>query len=273
MPTHTTGRSLLKRRYPAEIEAAIEQFFREWNDTLDPLREDLVDAVRSGEIDPSQPGALQAAVDARIGNYANDIEVVFREGAERGAEAGRAVAARRFNLDIAFDQVPDRTIRELDDWVTTLSQEVPETMGDEITRFLQSAHEEGLSVPDIAQSLNEDLFDGRLQGSKAEQLARDNSVAPSNAGNHSAFEDADSVIAEEWLATADSRTRDSHADADGQVVAVDATFLVNGHEARHPGDQQLPVEELTNCRCVLTPRFADEFTADERARLGAGERL
>lgn len=251
----------------------METFMRAWRDTLDPLREDLVSAVRAGEIDPTRPGALQAAVEARIGNYANEIEVTFREGAEEGAQAGRSVAARRYPIDINFDRVPERTMQELESWVTTLSDEVPSTMGDEITRFLQGAQEEGLSVDEIARSLNDDMFDGRLQGWKAKQLARDNTIGPSNAGHHSAFEDAESVIAEEWLATSDDRTRDTHGDADGQVVPVDGTFLVGGYEARYPGDQRLPVEEATHCRCTVVARFPDEFTASERERLAAGERL
>lgn len=53
-----------------------------------------------------------------------------------------------------------------------------------------------------------------------------------------------------WLATRDERTRPSHAEADGQVVASDQPFVVGGSELAFPGDPNGPAGEVINCRCT-----------------------
>jgi SPP1 gp7 family putative phage head morphogenesis protein len=55
-----------------------------------------------------------------------------------------------------------------------------------------------------------------------------------------------------WLAQQDDRTRDSHAEIDGEVVPIEASFS-NGLDA--PGDPAGPPEQVCNCRCTVTPEF------------------
>jgi len=56
-----------------------------------------------------------------------------------------------------------------------------------------------------------------------------------------------------WDASGDSKTRDTHAAADGQSIGPDGTFTVGGFPMRHPGDGSLgaPAGEIINCRCVV----------------------
>lgn len=268
-----TGRTLIAKELPPETESAIEQFFRQFRGALNPVREDIVDAIRSGEIDPSTTSGVQVAVEEYIGNYSSEIQAVFRDGIENGAEAGRAIAGRRFNLDIDFDVVPQRTLEELNDWAIEASNEVVNRFGDEITSFVRSAHEEGLSIDDLAETLNDDLFEGRLQDWESRRVARTETVSSSNAGSHTAHEDADGVVAERWVASLDGRQRDSHDAADGQTVAVGNTFLVGGAEARYPGDPHLPPGERIHCRCIAVPVYRDELTDEEFATIESGGRL
>lgn len=51
-----------------------------------------------------------------------------------------------------------------------------------------------------------------------------------------------------WMATLDSRTRDSHRQLDGEVAGDDGKFS-NG--LRYPGDPEGPAAEVWNCRCTL----------------------
>lgn len=51
-----------------------------------------------------------------------------------------------------------------------------------------------------------------------------------------------------WMATLDSRTRDSHRKLDGEVAGDDGKFS-NG--LRYPGDPEGPASEVWNCRCTL----------------------
>lgn len=61
-----------------------------------------------------------------------------------------------------------------------------------------------------------------------------------------------------WTAGTDLRVRPSHADADGQKVGLDESFLVGGVRLSFPGDPAGPAEEVINCRCVLTYDVEDE---------------
>lgn len=70
----------------------------------------------------------------------------------------------------------------------------------------------------------------------------------------------------------DRRTRDSHFKADGQRVPVDAKFLIDGWEADHPGDENLPAHESINCRCSMLLLEADEELPDESDRQTERER-
>lgn len=57
-------------------------------------------------------------------------------------------------------------------------------------------------------------------------------------------------VKKKWVAILDSKTRSTHAQADGQVVDVNEYFLVGGHQAKTPRDTNLPPAESINCRCV-----------------------
>lgn len=262
-----------QRDLTPEEERAYREFLRQWDDLVADIQDDIVRQVRNNDVDLDELSELRAEISNNLGNYTEDIQVLFREHTEGAAVAGRRVAARRHQLDVAFDVVPEETLDELYDWAVDLSHEVTENMADDMAQYLRSAYEEGLSIPDIANDLNDEFFDQRLRDWKAEQLARDNTIAPSNAGAHTAHQEAEGVVAEQWVATGDDRTRETHADAHGQVVAVDNTFVVGGYEAEHPGDTSLPVGEFTHCRCTVVPVFADELTEDQLEAIQSGERL
>lgn len=62
-----------------------------------------------------------------------------------------------------------------------------------------------------------------------------------------------------WVARMDSRTRPSHAAANGQRVRNSEVFTVGGEQLKYPGDSSLGASagNVINCRCtaVLVPRL------------------
>lgn len=265
-------RLLTKQDLSPGEERVYREFQQQWADTTTPLADDLAAAVRRGDVDLSSTSSIRSHVSGELGRYTADIETVFSEQAVDAAEAGRTLAARRHQLDIDFDQVPTRTIDQLDDWAVTASEEVSDTLAEEITNYLRGAREEGLPIEDVAEEFQTEFVEDRLQDSKAEQLARDVTVQPSNAGQHSAHVDS-GAVAERWVTNLDGRERDTHAEADGQAVAVDGTFLVGGVEATYPGDPTLPVGEFTQCRCTAVGVWPDELTDSQLEAIEAGERI
>ncbi|MDO8614630.1 MAG: phage minor head protein, partial [Dehalococcoidia bacterium] len=59
-----------------------------------------------------------------------------------------------------------------------------------------------------------------------------------------------------WRATQDERTRDTHAEMDGQERGLDEPFeSPSGAILMYPGDPAAPPAEVINCRCVLLHEF------------------
>lgn len=60
-----------------------------------------------------------------------------------------------------------------------------------------------------------------------------------------------------WNAVEDSRTRESHNDAEADYpngIGLDEKFMVGGDAMDRPGDPSAGADNLINCRCVLTMR-------------------
>lgn len=267
-------RLLTLEKLSPEEERIVEQFMRDFGRVLTGPQRDLVDAVRAGDVDLSRLDEIRAEVTAAFGNYSGEIQAVYREHAAAGMATGRTLAAQRYDLTGSFDVVPQRLLDQLDDWAIESTDEVVDTMSDDVARVLRSGAEEGLGTDEIAEILDEDVFEGRLKDSHAETVARTELNSASNTGAHSAYEDAEGVIAEEWLAAAQpGRTRDAHLEANGQIVPVDGTFLIAGEEMLHPGDKSASIELWANCRCTAAPVFADQLTPAQVETIRSGGRI
>ena len=67
--------------------------------------------------------------------------------------------------------------------------------------------------------------------------------------------EADGIILEkEWLATTDSRTRDWHAELDGQTRHIDEPFENAIGKIMFPGDPSADGANVYNCRCTLVSK-------------------
>ncbi|WP_255170106.1 phage minor head protein [Natrononativus amylolyticus] len=246
----------------------------EFGDALDSPQRDLVEQVRSGNVDLSQLQSVRADVEAAFGRYTSDIMAVYEAGLEEGAQLGREIAARRHQLDVTLDVVPDHTLEALEEWAIESTNEVVATMSDEVSRVLRSAHQDGDSIEEIATMLNTEVFEGRLKGTKAEEVAQTEMIASSNRGSHSAFQEADGVVAERWVSAMDGNQRDSHGAVHDQIVSVDSTFRLPGNiYMEYPGDKSAPVEEFVRCRCSIQPVFADSLTETQLEAIMDGKRI
>lgn len=67
-------------------------------------------------------------------------------------------------------------------------------------------------------------------------------------------------IEKEWLAAVDMRTRETHIEANGQVVPFNDDFIVGGVPMPFPG--QGPPEEVINCRCVVLHYYPGDERSD-----------
>lgn len=74
-----------------------------------------------------------------------------------------------------------------------------------------------------------------------------------------------SLVVREWASAHDARTREAHAEADGQRRYLDEAFDVGGERILRPGDGS--ARNSINCRCTTLEHIAD--TPEEAQRLRA----
>ena len=63
------------------------------------------------------------------------------------------------------------------------------------------------------------------------------------------------VIHKVWLATNDQRTREAHAELDGQEREIDEPFENSLGEIMYPGDPDADPANVYNCRCTMKTKI------------------
>lgn len=133
-------------------------------------------------------------------------------------------------------------VRGADFWEKTTMQQVPYV--DELIGSVLSGDKSRADAITLIKSVY-----GRP---RALRVARTEVTAGMNGGALSMYK-SNGIDGKEWITTLDEVTRDDHADADGQTVSVNDSFMVGGFSMEHPGDPSAPPEQIVNCRCAIAP--------------------
>lgn len=136
-----------------------------------------------------------------------------------------------------------------------------------VTSAITQSVLQGESIDQAAKRLKAVVGMGNRSAVRA---ARTAITGAENSGRVDSYKRARALgigVKKEWLATLDSRTRDSHRKLDGERVEVDGTFS-NG--LRYPGDPNGAASEVYNCRCTLVAAVEEVDQSDARrdSRLG-----
>ena len=113
---------------------------------------------------------------------------------------------------------------------------------------------QGESIPSISKRLQKVL---NTNYKSATRIARTEVTRAENSSRLSAFKHASKLGIKQkkvWIATNDSRTRNSHKKINGEMVEIDKPFS-NG--LMYPGDSRGKVEEVINCRCTIGTYLVD----------------
>jgi len=118
------------------------------------------------------------------------------------------------------------------------------------TQKIKSALTAGILAGDSVADMT-NRFMGIMQNNRTAAIrnARTSITSAHNAGREHTFETAQEMgikIKKQWVATLDSRTRDSHQDMDGEMREIGERYS-NG--LMYPGDPDGAPEEVYNCRC------------------------
>lgn len=205
------------------------------------------DVAADGGVDPGRVSDHQAfwtdAVNVRIvPTIGETVRGMFRRVRGRADPPGDPWVADFLN------QAGNRLVR--------LPDEVYALIVLEIERGVQ----EGADIPTLTRRVDAVLS---VSGSerwrnRARVVARTETMAAVNAGalraaQLDADERGDVAPFKVWLSTMDSRTRDTHREADQQRTLLTEPFRVGGAPLLFPGDPNGPADEVIQCRCTVLP--------------------
>ena len=155
---------------------------------------------------------------------------------------------------LLWEQLAARFIADIG---TRKIKEITEATRQFVSTVIQRGVAEGLSIPNIARNIVEDL--GEInETTRATRIAR---TEVTGAANYGAVEGARSTglgLEKQWLAAPDTRTRHAHRVAGGLEgppqlsVPLDAAFIVDGEALEYPGDPAGSPGNVINCRCATT---------------------
>lgn len=158
------------------------------------------------------------------------------------------------------------------DAVKKLLREQPELLP---RRVIDGRRDKAWNRRKIANSLTQGIIQGEGIPDVAKRIARDTGLssfvattlyartamtAAQNIGRIESMRnqlDMGIKVKKRWIATKDSRTRDTHVELDGQIADVNEPFIVDGMEIMEPGDPYADPSLVYNCRCSLGYEYAD----------------
>ena len=131
---------------------------------------------------------------------------------------------------------------------------------------------QGETIPQIAKRIVDKT--GESSYASAVRNARTAYTGAQNAGRMEGLHQAQRLginVKKKWLATLDSRTRDAHADLDGQIQEVDDPFESELGDIMYPGDPTADPGNVYNCRCTLVYVYPDYPSEMQRRDNETGE--
>lgn len=130
-----------------------------------------------------------------------------------------------------------------------------------ITSAMTQGILQGESVPDAARRIRSVVEMDRRASLPA---ARTSITGAENAVRMGSYRRASGMgieLQKQWMATLDSRTRDSHRELDGEKADIDGRFS-NG--LSYPEDPTGPASEVWNCRCTMVAALPGHDVFGER---------
>lgn len=172
------------------------------------------------------------------------VAALRADTAEALQEAGDECFAE-LGVDDPFAMPPEKA-REFLRQRENLLKDVADEVFDDIKKELQAGHDAGESEAKIAQRLREKFL---MEESRAETVASTETAAAYGYSRQDAMQAA-GVTHKKWVASGLPTMRDTHREANGQIVAIDEPFTVANEPLMHPGDPAGSPGNVINCHCV-----------------------
>jgi hypothetical protein len=173
----------------------------------------------------------------------------------------------------AYRQLLTQGVKEEEDmgdyWLHEMEKYVKTTLGNRIVsitkgsrdqakaiirRMIQQGTDEGWGADVTARAIKQALTKEGVELNmwRALRIARTEVMTASNVGAMEGAKSLNVPMVKYWIATYDSRTRDTHLVIEQQnPLDIDDDFKVGEYDMSQPGDPRGGAEETVNCRCTI----------------------
>ncbi len=266
------------RRLPALWETAYERAVRDGEDRLAEWFQDYINRIErnaqgalrrrlgldraEGDEVPAVAADELLDVGKRDAELAADLPAVLEAEVEQVLDAlGDAVRQAGGDTEAwesSLNAARRRLTAALTERVGTLTglEGINANLADDVGRALRAGYEAGDGVPQLAARVR-DAFAATGADEppawRARTIARTEANSVANNSAYTQMVESGVVRRVKWYSVADVRTRDSHAEANGEERDIGVDFSIGGYPAARPHDPRLPASECVNCRCRLIP--------------------
>lgn len=237
---------MLKGQMPAEgkYQANLKKYFHELRNRV---LQNLPDTAKSYGQKDTRLSVLEPAEEVAV--LVDILTPLQRELFEQQARTAQK------ELGLATDYViTPKTEEVLQKYNMKLSKEVTKTTESAINQLIADANEQGLTIQSLTEQINR-YFD-YADETRAERIARSETIRTSNAAMESAWKQSDIVEGKEWYTAEDERVCEYCSEMDGRTEDLGAAFFKKGDTFQGLSLDYRDITEPplhTSCRCVLLP--------------------
>lgn len=255
MPTSLTGLS-------AQAEWEAQERLRAIHERRMERR--LAQEIRRAmaEMATSDPVRLAMAQDTHARNLERILATAYGDLFQ--ASGDRIMQAKAHPIDAKFE---NRFMAAARDWIRSQGarrvRPIAGTTLRQAQQIVRQATLEGWDAGEGQDQLGRRIVAavtasaGQISAFRSRVIARTETHTAAQAAQQEAAAELGLPLLKQWVAAEDERTREAHAEANGQTVEFHLPFVVDGEELMYPGDQSGSAENVINCRCVSIAIVAD----------------
>lgn len=165
----------------------------------------------------------------------------------------RILSGLKAHKPTAHKDVNDAFMTRVNDFIRVYALDratsISGTTIDQLRSIISAGTLEGLANREIASNITERI--PTIANYRSNTIARTETHTASGYASEMAATETGLNLKKEWVSFIDDRTRETHAEADGQVVNRDEDFTVNGEQLAYAGDPSGSAENIINCRCTV----------------------
>ncbi len=178
------------------------------------------------------------------------IDIHFQVGKKFAGAVFRSF--QKAQVGFSEDLFLNNVLSMIDGQGAVMISAIDQTTKNNIKAIIAQEIKKGTEINEIALQISRKLKSGLFVRSIT--IARTEVIRASNAGALLGANQTGLALTKEWISTLDDRTRTAefdHVIANGEVVPVDAKFVMTGEQLDYPVDFSGSPGNTINCRCTL----------------------